>query len=159
MIGFIIYSLIKYHDLTLFNKILDISTIDNKLIEIIYLILFLIFCTILFLFQLLIIFYFTPIFIIISEVISPFLFWIVLAIDKNANTIFELVINPVGYTIVLFSALIYNEIIIFNFCGLSKNAKKVVNERMDEEILEMSRLNSNDHPDRSTIYSDYEIEL
>ena len=59
----------------------------------------------------------------------------------------------------MFSALIYNEIIIFNFCGLSKNTKKVVNERMDEEILEMSRLNSNDHPDRSTIYSDYEIEL
>ena len=159
LIGFIIYSLIKYNDLTLFNNIFDFSNIDNKLKITIFFILLIIFCTIFHLLTLLILFYFTPIFLCISEIISPFLFWIVQTIEKNTNTKFEIVIYPIGYTIVLFSSLVYNEIIIFNFCGLNKNTKKCVNERMDEEILEMSQLCNNNHPDRNTINSDYEIEL
>ena len=61
-------------------------------------------------------------------------------------------INPIGYTIVLFSALIYNEIIILNFCGLSKNTKKFINERIKEEIKELNEIsNDNDVISRDTI--------
>ena len=117
---------------------------------------FFIFGTILQLLNLLIIFYFSPIFLLISEVISPFLLWIVKAIEnkitnKNENATLEIVINPIGYTIVLFSALIYNEIIIFNFCGLNKNTKKYVNERMNKEIKELNELPDYNDTDRDTI--------
>ena len=117
---------------------------------------FFIFGTILQLLNLLIIFYFSPIFLLISEVISPFLLWIVKAIEnkitnKNENATLEIVINPIGYTIVLFSALIYNEIIIFNFCGLNKNTKKYVNERMNKEIKELNELPDYNDTGRDTI--------
>ena len=52
----------------------------------------------------------------------------------------------------LFSALIYTEIIILNFCGLSKNTKKFINERIKEEIKELNEIsNDNDVISRDTI--------
>ena len=109
--------------------------------------------------NLLILFYFSPIFLLISEVISPFLLWITSTIEnaikgenKESNTTLDLVINPIGYIIVLFSALIYNEIIILNFCGLSKNTKKFINERIKEEIKELNEIsNDNNVISRDTI--------
>ena len=35
----------------------------------------------------------------------------------------EFILHPIGSIICFFSLLIYNEIIILNFCGLSKNTK------------------------------------
>ena len=142
LIGFIIYSLIKYHDLSFFNAF-DFSKVDNKVNIAIYFILIFIFGTALQLLNLLILFYFSPIFLLITEVISPFLQWIVQTIENNKNTTLELVINPIGFIIVLFSSLVCNEIIIFNFWGLSKNTKKFVNERMTLEISKVNRLTGN----------------
>ena len=103
--------------------------------------------------NLLILFYFSPIFLLITEVISPFLQWIVQAIENNQNSTLELVIYPIGYIIVLFSCLVCNEIIIFNFCGLSKNTRKFVNERMTIEISKVNRLtNNNNNFDSQAIY-------
>ena len=113
LIGFIIYSLIKYHDLTFFNAF-DFSNIDNKLTISIYLILVFLFSIIFQLLALLILFYFSPILFLVSKVISPFLLWIVTTIENNDKTKLELAIYPIGYIIVLFSSLIYNEIIIIN---------------------------------------------
>ena len=138
-LGFIIYSLIKYHDLSFFNAF-DFSKVDNIIKTIIFFILFFICGILLKLFNMLILFYFSPIFLLIAEVISPFLLWIVLAIENNTNTKLELVINPIGYTIVLFSSLVFSEFIIFNFCGLSENTKKFVNKRMDKELSDMDGL-------------------
>ena len=143
LIGFIIYSLIKYHDLTFFNAF-DFSNIDNKLTISIYLILVFLFSIIFQLLALLILFYFSPILLLVSEVISPFLLWIVMTIENNNKTKLELAIYPIGYIIVLFSSLIYNEIVIFNFCGLSQNTKKFVDQRMIKEISEMNKLMNND---------------
>ena len=94
--------------------------------------------------NLLILFYFSPIFLLISEVISPYLLWIVQTIENKiqgkTNSTFELVIYLVGYTIALFSSLIYNEIIIFNCCGLSRNTKIFVDRRMTLEISKIDKL-------------------
>ena len=49
----------------------------------------------------------------------------------------DIVLNSIGFLIALFSALIYNEIIILNFCGFNKNTKKFVNQRLDEELKEI----------------------
>lgn len=102
LIGFIIYSLIKYHDLT-FLKELGFSNKDEIIKIIIYLILLLIFSTFLQLFILLILFYFSPVFFFFPEIIRPFLLWIVKTIKENENTTtLELVIYPIGYTIAIF---------------------------------------------------------
>ena len=74
----------------------------------------------------------------ITDIISPFLYWIVFAI-KNGGKMPEVILNPIGYFIVLFSALIYNELIIFNFCGLNKNTKKFVNQRQNKELEDIKR--------------------
>ena len=155
LIGSLIYSLIKYQDLSFFIAF-NFSNADNKVTTVVFFVLFFIFGTILQFLNLLIIFYFSPIFLLISEVISPFLLWIVKAIEnkitnKNENATLEIVINPIGYTIVLFSALIYNEIVIFNFCGLNKNTKKYVNERMNKEIKELNELPDYNDTGRDTI--------
>ena len=66
-----------------------------------------------------------------------------MTIENNNKTKLELAIYPIGYIIVLFSSLIYNEIVIFNFCGLSQNTKKFVDQRMIKEISEMNKLTNN----------------
>ena len=142
LLGFIIYSLIKYHDLSFFNEY-DFSQVDDKVRIAFYFILIIVFGTILYLLNLLILFYFSPIFLLITEVISPFLQWIVQTIENNQNTTLQLIINPIGFIIVLFSSLVCNEIIIFNFWGLSKNTRKFVNERMTIEISKVNRLTGN----------------
>ena len=65
------------------------------------------------------------------------LLWIVLTI-QNVHPKVEIILNPIGYLIVLFSSLIYNELIIFNFCGLSKNTKKFVENRESEETIRIN---------------------
>ena len=132
-IGYIIYSLIKYNDLSYFNDFFNFSEEKNKFIIIVYIILFILFYVTLQLFILLVLFYFSPILLLITDIISPFLSWIfdnILEPESIPNVILE----PIGYLIVIFSALIYNEIIIFNFCGLNKNTKKFVNKRNIKEL-------------------------
>ena len=64
--------------------------------------------------------------------------WIALSIRSGEVTT-EIYFNPIGYVIALFSAFIYNEIIIFNFCDLNKNTKKFVNKRIKKEFEEIQR--------------------
>ena len=136
--GFFFYSLIKYHDLSYFNNCVDFSEVDNKYIISLYIILVFIFATALQFFTLLVIFYFSPILLMVTDIISPMLLWTVLTIQKGSKMP-EVVLNPIGYIIVLFASLIYNEIIIFNFCGLSKDTKKFVEERLKEESNDLRK--------------------
>ena len=59
LIGFLIYSLIKYHDLTFFNNVHNFSNVDNKIIIAIFIVLYFIFGTALHLLNLLIILFFS----------------------------------------------------------------------------------------------------
>ena len=51
----------------------------------------------------------------------------------------EFILHPIGPIICFFSLLIYNEIIILNFCGLSKNTKKFVEQRIIKELEEIQK--------------------
>ena len=51
----------------------------------------------------------------------------------------EFILHPIGSIICFFSLLIYNEIIILNFCGLSKNTKKFVEQRIIKELEEIQK--------------------
>ena len=137
MFGFIIYSLIKYHDLSYFKDCFDFSEYDNKLIISIYFVVTFLIETTHQVFTLLAIFYFSPTLIIVTDIISPMLLWIVLS-TQNIYSTLEIILNPIGYLIVIFSSLIYNELIILNFCGLSKNTKKFVENRESEETIQIN---------------------
>ena len=150
--AFIISSLIKYNDLSIFNNLVDFSEIDNKATVIIYTIIFaFLFATVLQVLTLLSLFYFSPNLTIITDIISPMLTWIVETI-QNYKSMIEVIVNPIGYLIVLFSSLIYNEIIILNFWGLSKNTKIFVEQRVNKEekqIEDTNLSNSNQNNDLS----------
>ena len=133
-----IYSLIEFGDLSYFKDSLDFSEVDNKGLISLYIILCFIFATILQFLTLLVIFYFSPILLMVTDIISPMLTWIVSTIEGERE-LPGVVLNPIGYLIVLFSSLIYNEIIIFNFCGLSENTKKFVEIRLNEESKDLRK--------------------
>ena len=138
--GFMIYSLIIYHDLTYFKESLDFSYAEDKFVLSLYFIATFIFAMFLHFFTLLVIFYFSPILLMVTDIISPFLLWIAITIEsKDSTGIMELILNPIGYLIVLFASLIYNEIIIFNFCGLNKDTKKFIEERLDKESKDLRK--------------------
>ena len=138
--GFLIYSLIKYHDLTYFKESLDFSYVENKFVLSLYFIAMFIFTTILHFLTLLVIFYFSAILLMVTDIISPFLLWIVLTIEEHSwKEVLKLILSPLGYIIVLFASLIYNEIIIFNFCGLNKDTKKLIEERLDKESNDLRK--------------------
>ena len=130
LLGYIIYSLIEYHDLRYFKNILDFS--DNKFAPSIYLICTFIFAIALQALTLLVIFYFSPILLMVTDIISPMLLWVATTIEDGED-LPDIVLKPIGYLIILFASLIYNEIIIFNFCNLSKDTKKFVELRLNEE--------------------------
>ena len=133
-IGYIIYSLIKFQDLSYFKDFFDFSKGENITEIIIYIIFIFILGTALQLFSLLALFYFSPTLIMLTDIISPLLLWIVTTIRKGKLIMPDFALNLIGYIIVLFSALIYNEIVIFNFCGFNKDTKKFINQRIFVEL-------------------------
>ena len=135
---YLIFSLIKYNDLSYFSDIFDFSKTENNLTIIIYIILYNIFYIIMELLFFLALFYFSPTLLIITNMISPFINWIIESI-KEGMKIPDSVLYPIGYLIVIFSSFIYNEIIIFNFCGLNINTKIFVHQRIYIEKEEIKK--------------------
>ena len=137
LIGYIIYSLIKYHSLSYI-----IDTFNFKNIELdgtmlgLYCFLSLFFASILQILSILVIYYFSPTLFAVTDIISPFLSWIVYCI-QNGESGRNIAFNCIGYFVVFFSSLIYNEIIICNFYGLNENVKKCIEERQKEELIEI----------------------
>ena len=130
--------MIKYNDLSYFKYIFDFSIEFNKLKLSIYIILYILFRLFDQLLILLALFYFSPTLLIITDIIDPFLSWI-LKIIKDDGKIPDDILYPIGYIIYIFSALIYNEVIIFNFGGLNKDTKKFVNQRLSKELEEIKK--------------------
>ena len=133
IIGLLTYSLIDCNNLSYIKEIFDIAE-NNKLF---YLALF--FGTIVKAIFCLIIYYFTPNIFVLTNVISSIINWVFnYLITKNKEeTTLNLIFQGIGYFIILFSTLIYNEFIIFNFCGLNKNTIKNISERISIEEIEL----------------------
>jgi hypothetical protein len=68
----------------------------------------------------------------VTDSISPMLLWIFLILPEEEKAI-NIVFNASGYLISLISSLIYNEIIILNFCGFNKYTKKYILKRQQKE--------------------------
>ena len=75
--------MIKYNNLNIFKDCLDFSQVENKFISILYIILLFLFGITLQLFTFLALFYFSPTLLMVTEVISPTLYWIAVTIKKG----------------------------------------------------------------------------
>ena len=134
IIGLLTYSLIDYNNLSYIKEIFDIAE-NNKLFYFA-----LLFGTIVKVIFCLIIYYFTPNIFVLTNVISSIINWVFnYFITKNKEeTTLNLIFQGIGYFIILFSTIIYNEFIIFNFCGLNKNTIKNISERTSLEEIELN---------------------
>ena len=131
-IGFIIVSLLKYQNLSLIIDNFTFENIDNPVKLILYLCATFISASFLQIFSNLVIYYFSPILLMVTDSISPMLLWIFLKLPEEEKAI-NIVFNASGYLISLISSLIYNEIIILNFCGFNKYTKKYILKRQQKE--------------------------
>ena len=132
------YPLLFTHDLSYFKDCFDSSEDKNIFIIILYFIIYFVVLVIENLLILLTILYFSPNIFMITYFLDPMIEWIITIVSEGGS-IPEDAIYPIGYIIVLFSSLIYNEIIILNFCGLSQNTKKYVEQRSFKELQDMRK--------------------
>jgi hypothetical protein len=137
LLGSIFYSLIEFKDLSFFPLSFDFLNQNLGARFYILIILNLVLHIIHNLFSFLVIYYFSPNLYIISDVFRPLLFWIIKTYVEKKETKLVIIFKSIGYLIQLIAAIIYNEIIILNFCGLNKETNKCINERAKEDSLYM----------------------
>ena len=136
IIGFIGYSLIKKGNLSIITDSFDFKNVSNKIKISIYFSILFIFASILQTLSNLVIYYFTPTLLMVTDSIGPMLFWMVYVLPKGEKKI-DIIFKFLGYSISLFSTLIYNEIIILNFCGFNENTKKYIEKRQKKELISL----------------------
>ena len=94
-------------------------------------------------------YYFSPEVFAISDIISPFLSFIMKIIQKKPE-LGNIILTLIGYILIILVSFIYNEIIICNFCGLNENTWKEIDKKAENEYLGIEKT------DTDTI-GDYEI--
>ena len=139
LFGFTIFSLIKYHNFSFFKDIFEFSNAESIGLIIISFIFAFVFTAISQVLLFLVILYFSPLILITTIIINPFLYWIYDTIE-NGESRLNIILSIIGYIIVVFASLIYNEIIIFNFLGLSDNTKKFIEQRLFDDTSDLKRL-------------------
>lgn len=140
LIFFFISSLISYKDLSIIKSGFDFSNLDIGKWIYTYIIVIFISGALLQTFSFLVIYYFSPTLFMVTDIMTPFLLWIIKINDKE--TFRNKLLNGLGYFIVLIASLLYNEIIICNFCGLNKYTKKCLDKRQKEELALLNRTES-----------------
>ena len=135
-IGFIGYSLISKGNLSIITDSFDFKDVSNKIKISIYFFVLFFLASILQTLSNLVIYYFTPTLLMVTDSIGPMLFWIVYELPKGEKAI-NIIFKFFGYFISLFSTLIYNEIIILNFCGFNENTKKFIEKRLKKELISL----------------------
>jgi len=135
IVGSIIYSLIKYEDLSFFKISFDFSKNTIGALFYIYSIISFVLHIIYNIMTFSVILYFNPNLYIISDIFRPLLFWLFkIVYDSTVEDTYSYIFKSLGYLIQFISALIYNEIIIFNFCGLNVHTIKGLQDRLKIDI-------------------------
>lgn len=96
-----------------------------------------------------------------NKYLNPFYILIILLIRKIVANFFnqkdmKFLVKFFALFIVFLSILIFNEIIILNFCGLEKNIKRNLEERANIEILKNM---NNDDEIRYSTTSNYQVDI
>ena len=166
IIIFSVYSLIENHDLSLIKDNFDFSQNQMGVKYYIFLVLFLFFGACLQTCTIYVVYYFSPILISVTDSLSPMFLWIINLFQtgvKDGENI-NIVLKSIGFFLQLIAGLIYNEIIICNFCGFNKYTKKCLAERETEEFTPLkiressieSGKNCDDNQNDESNYSDNE---
>ena len=81
------------------------------------------------------VYYLSPNHFFISEYISEYVYYITNAISIKEGFYNEvnIVIFSISFAINFFCCLVFNEVIILNFCGLDYNTKKRINQRVNND--------------------------
>ena len=85
-------------------------------------------------------YYFSPEVFAISDIISPYLSFLSKVIEGKETKVEKIILNSIGYIIIILCSFIYNEIIVCNFCGLNENTWKSIVKKANEEYLGMATL-------------------
>ena len=88
-------------------------------------------------------YYFSPEVFAISDIISPYLSFLSKVIEKKEKDALKIILNSIGYIIIILCSFIYNEIIICNFCGLNENTWKAIDKKANQEFQEISGRETN----------------
>ena len=131
----IIYSLIVERDLSLILKDFDFF---GDLKYLFYIIIILILDFFYETLRCLVIYYFSPNLLMITDIIYPIINLITNFIKEKNLSIIN-IIKFIGFFIIFIFVLIYNEIIICNFCDLNKNTKKYIFERQKLELISLEQ--------------------
>ena len=89
------------------------------------------------------IYYLSPCHYFISQYISEFSYYIINAKDNNEDfySTSNIVIFSIAFVINFISSIIFNEVIILNFCNLDYNTRKRIEQRESNDIANMVNLN------------------
>jgi hypothetical protein len=138
-IYFFFYSFIA-DDLSFIKNNFDFSDLEMGKLVYLYIVIIMIFGFLLQTFSFLAIYYFSPTLFMVTDNMSPCLLWIIKIKDDDSfsNKLYK----GLGYFIVLIASLIYNEIIICNFCNFNKYTKKFLEKRQKEETLLLKKTES-----------------
>ena len=151
--GYLSFSFIKKRNLSYILNVLNCTEINYVCFENYYIqiIIYFIINSILQVLIFLVIYYFSPEVFAISDIISPMLSFINKCIynkiKNKVNDPLYIVLNVLGYIIILLGAFMYNEIIVCNFCGLNKYTWKAIGLRGIDEI------DGRKFSDSNTVYS------
>ena len=98
------------------------------------------------------IYYFTPCHYFISEYISEYIYYIMNAIDKKEDfySNINIIIFSISFFINFCCCLIFNEVIILNFCKLDYNTRKRIQERSSLENQNNSLYGNMIEPDENS---------
>lgn len=99
---------------------------------------------------------------VMTDILSPFFRWIIeIFIDKDweqKEFIFIAFFKGMGFLIVIFSALIFNEVLILHFYDFDKNTENNIQKRANEE-LENSEKNISKYENDNNLNDSFESEL
>ena len=83
--------------------------------------------------------HFSPNIFVLTNVISSIVTWIYnVGYKRKPDKTINIIFLSIGYFIILISCLIYNEVIILNFCGLNQNTNYFIKERneLDKKLAD-----------------------
>ena len=88
------------------------------------------------------IYLFNPSLMVMTDILSPFFRWIIEIImeiideNKIKEDIKIIIFKGSGFLIIIFSSIVFNELLILHFCDLDRNIEANIKQRADNEILE-----------------------
>ena len=89
------------------------------------------------------IYIFNPSLMVMTDILSPIFRWVIEVfkdkeyVDED-NFIYIAIFKGIGFTLIIFTALVFNEILILHFYDFDKNIEAMISERADSELKDCS---------------------